>query len=65
MYLAGVQMSVAHQFTGEQQHRNLMAIARFCRGVSVDVEHFNAEGLRRGQRSEFAQHLLAQTASGA
>jgi hypothetical protein len=65
MYFVGVQMPVAHQFTGEQQHRNLMAVARFCGMVGIDVEHVNAEGVSFGQCCEFAQHLLAQAAPGA
>jgi len=65
MYFVGVQMSVAHQFTREQQHRDLMAIAHFRRGVGIDVEHIDAEGLRLGYHAKLAQHLLAQAAAGA
>ena len=63
MYFGGVQMSVAHQFTGKQQHRDLVAIAHFRLGVGVDVEHIDAEGLRLRHRAKLAQHLLAQAAA--
>src|ERR1700722_14138352 len=65
MYLLGVEVSMAHQFSPEKQHRNLMAVAHFRRSVGIDVEHIHAErtGLRQGR--ELAQHLLAKTAAGA
>ena len=59
MYLLGVQMLVTYQFTREQQHRNLMAIAHFRRGVGIDVDHIDADAGNGRQRGEFAQHLLA------
>jgi hypothetical protein len=65
MYLLKVQAPVAHQFTGEQQYRDLMAIARFCLNVGIDVEHVDGEGLHLGQSGELAQHLFAKPAPGA
>ena len=63
MYLLGVQMPVTHQFSGEKQHRNLVAIARSRRRVGIDVEHVDLEGAGLRQRGEFAQHLFAQAAT--
>ena len=63
MYLLQVQAPVAYQFTGEQQHRDLVAIARFCLDVGIDVEHVNGEGLHLGQGCELAQHLVAKPAA--
>jgi len=65
MYLLGVQASVAHQFSAEQQHRYFMSIAHFRRVVGVDVEHVDREAAGFRQCREFAQHFLAQAAAGA
>ena len=62
MYFVGVQMSVTDQFSGEQQHGDLVAIAGGSRRVGIDVEHIDLEGADFRQRGEFAQHLLAQAA---
>jgi hypothetical protein len=62
MYFLGVQVPVTHQFSREKQHRNLMAIAHFRRGVGVDVKHIDAKEARRGQGGKIAPHLLAQAA---
>ena len=63
MYLLGVQMPVTHQFSGEKQHGDLVAVARCRRPVGVDIEHIHPEGGSLRQRGKFAQHLLAQAAS--
>ena len=65
MYFFGVQVAVAHQFSAEKQHGNLVAVAHFRRVVGIDVEYIDAEGARGGQSGELAQHLLAKAASGA
>ena len=65
MYLLGVEVSMAHQFSPEKQHRNLMAITYFRRRVGIDVEHVHTEGNGCRQGRELAQHLLAKTAAGA
>ena len=65
MYFLGVEAPVTHQFSREQQHRNLVAIANFRGVVDVDVNHVDREGMRRRQCGEFLQHLLAQAAPGA
>jgi hypothetical protein len=62
MHFLGVQMPVTHQFSGEKQHGDLVAIACGRRRVGIDVEHINLEGANLRQRGEFAQHLLAQAA---
>ena len=62
MYFVGVQMSVTDQFSGEQQHGDLVAVTRCRRPVGVDIEHIDPEGISLRQRSERAQHLLAQAA---
>src|SRR5216684_3882913 len=62
MYFVGVQMPVTHQFSGEKQHGDLVAIARGRRRVGIDIEHIDLEGAGFRQRGEFAQHLLAQSA---
>ena len=56
-------MPMADQFSGEKQHRNLVAIARSRRRVGIDVEHVDSEGAGLRQRGEFAEHLLAQAAT--
>jgi len=63
MHFFGVQMPVTHQFSGEKQHGDLVAIARCRRRVGIDIEHINLEGANFRQRGEPAQHLLAQAAS--
>ena len=63
MHFLGVQMPVTHQFSGEKQHRNLVAIACSCRRVGIDVEHVDRERAGLRQRGEFAEHLLAQAAT--
>lgn len=62
MYFVGVQVPVAYQFSGEKQHRNLMAVAHFRRAVRIDVENIDAIAGGCRQRGKFAQHLLAQAA---
>ena len=62
MYFLGVEAPVTHQFSGEQQHGDLVAVARCRRPVGVDIEHVDFEGLSLRQRGERVQHLLAQTA---
>jgi len=62
MYFFGVQAAVTHQFSGKQQHRNLVAIAHSCGRVGIDVDYVDAKGPRRRQRGEFGQHFFAQAA---
>jgi hypothetical protein len=62
MYFFGVQTPVAHQFSGEQQHRNFVAVAHFRGGVGIDVEHIDAGLSGRRQLGKLRQHLLAQAA---
>jgi hypothetical protein len=64
MHFFGVQAAVAQQFTGEQQHRNLVAVANLSLGIGIDVAHIDAEPLRLRQCRELREHFLAQTASG-
>ncbi len=62
MHFLGVQMPVTHQFSGEKQHGNLVAIAHSRRRVGIDVEDIDLERAGLRQRGELAQHLLAQAA---
>src|SRR5260370_37936337 len=62
MHFLGVQMPVTHQFSGEEQHGNLVTIAHFRRGVGIDVKHFDLERTSLPQRGEISQHLLARAA---
>ena len=62
MHFLGVQMPVAHQFSGEQQHGNLVAIAHSRRGIGIDIEHIDLERAGLRQCAERNQHLLAQAA---
>src|ERR1700720_4444060 len=62
MHFLGVQMPVTHQLSGEEQHGNLVAIAHSRRGVGIDIEHIDLERTGLRQRSQLAQHLLAQAA---
>jgi len=64
MHFLGVQVPVTHQFSGEQQHWNLVAVARFHGVIGIDVDHIDGEGLSRRQGGESAKHLLAQSAPG-
>src|ERR1700688_102481 len=62
MHFLGVQMPVTHQFSGEKQHRDLVAVARCRRRVGIDIQHLDLEGVNFRQRGEFALHFLAQSA---
>ena len=64
MYLLDVQAPMAHQFPPEQQHRNLMAVAHFCRRVGIDIEHVDADRAGFRQRRQFEQHLIARARGG-
>ena len=44
MYLIRVQTAVTHQFSGEKQHRNLVAVADSGGGIRIDVQHIDVEG---------------------
>ena len=59
MYLIGVQTPVTHQFSGEKQHGNLMAVAHPGRGIRIDVNHVDTEARGFLQGREFHQHVLA------
>lgn len=63
MQLVGVQAPVTHQFSREQQHGNLVAIANPCCRVSIDIEHIDAVGLHSRQRMKLGEHFLAQAAT--
>ena len=59
MHFFGIQAPVTHQFSSVEQHRNLVAIAHFCRGICIHIEHIDA-GLGCGrQGGKLDQHLLA------
>ena len=64
MYLVGVQTPVTHQFSGEKQHGNLVAVAHLGRGICIDVEYVHPAGHGFLQGREFHQHVLAQSAAG-
>jgi hypothetical protein len=56
---------MAHQFSCEKQHRNLVTVAHFGRLVGIDIEHVDADraGFRQGRKLD--QHLFTQAAPGA
>ena len=65
MHLLGVQVAVANQFPGVQQHRNLVPIAQARRAVRIDVDHIHGHIARNAQRLKLAEHFLAEAAPGA
>ena len=62
MDLFGVQMPVANQFAREQQHRDLVAVARLQARISVHVEQIQRNTLGHGKCGELCLHFLAQCA---
>ncbi len=65
MYLHAVQMAVAHQFPGKEQHGNLVPPAHACGRIRIDVEHLDGNASSRRQRRECALHVIAQMTAGA
>ena len=60
MYLVDVQMAVAHQFSGKQEHGNFVPPARACGRIRIDVEHLDGMVPSRRQRGECAVQFIAQ-----
>ena len=60
-----VQMTVADQFAGQQQHRDFMAIAPTRRGIRIHVDDIHGDVGRLRPSREFREHFLAEPAFGA
>jgi hypothetical protein len=58
-HFLGIQMPVTHELTGEQQHRNLMAVAGAGGCVRVHVEHVKRIASGGWKPIERGTHLLA------
>lgn len=65
MHFLDVQTPMAYQFSGEQQHRNLVAIAGFRGRIGIDVENLDGMSCGGRQCGELQVQLLAQVAAGA
>ncbi len=59
MDLGGVEMAMADQFTGVQQHRNLMAVFHAHGRIAVDVDHLDGYAVNFRERRQRRQQLLA------
>ena len=64
IHLFGVQMPVADQFPGEQQHRDLVPVTGTRGYVGIHVDDVHRHTCRRRQRGEFGEHFLAKPATG-
>jgi len=64
MYFLGVQAAMTDQIAVEEQHGDLMAVARLDRGLAVDIDHIDADSRRCRQGSQLDLHLLTQSAAG-
>jgi len=64
MYFFGVQAAMTDQFTVQQQHRDLMAVARAGGSFAIDIDHIHCYFRRFRQRREGDQHLLTKPAAG-
>src|SRR5882672_4125230 len=62
LHFLGIQTSMTRQLPGVEQHRNLVSIAYFGRRIAIHVDYVDAGLGGGGQRSEFAQHFLAEAA---
>ena len=62
MHFVGVQAPVTHQFTGIEQHGNLVAVADPGRRIGIHIEYIDTGRGGGGQRGEFAEHFLAKAA---
>ena len=63
MHFLRIQMAVADQFTGKQQHGDLVAMAHAGGGIRIHVDHVDAVSRDTGQLAERSQQLVAQTAA--
>jgi len=64
MYFVRVQTAMTHQFSGEQQHGNFVAVTNPGGRIRIDVLHIDSEraafvGQAFLQARQFHQHLLA------
>jgi hypothetical protein len=59
IYFLRVQAAVAEQFSGKQEHRYLVPVARPCRRFLIDVDDIDGDPLGARQLAKFAQHFLA------
>ena len=54
-----IQAAVAQQFSRENEHRNLVPVARPRLWLQIDVDDIDGDSLRRRQSLKLAQHFLA------
>jgi hypothetical protein len=62
--LCPVQPSVAHQLTGEEKHRHLVAVSDARHRISVHITHLDGMIPRGRLRVQLREQLLAEMASG-
>ncbi len=59
MHFLGVQASVAHEFAGQHQHRNLVAEAFARGGILIDIHNVDRAASCLGNGLQLPQHLIA------
>ncbi|MEA3174230.1 MAG: hypothetical protein QOF42_1641 [Gammaproteobacteria bacterium] len=64
MQFLEIQAPVADQVSGQQQNRDLVAIAGASTGIRIDVQDIDSHRGHLRQSGKFAQHLLAKAAPG-
>lgn len=57
-------MSVAHQLAGDQQHRNLVAVAQACGRIAIHIDDIDRNAVGCRQRGQFGEHFLTERAAG-
>jgi hypothetical protein len=62
MYFFGIQATVAHQFSSQQENRYFVPVARFIARIVIDIDHIDRDAMCRRQRRKLAQHLVAKAA---
>jgi hypothetical protein len=53
---------MAHQFSGEQENRDFVPVARSNDGLTIHIDHIDRDSARRRQHRKLAQHLVAEAA---
>ena len=63
MHFLDIEPSVANEFPAHGEHRNLVPVAHARLGRCIDIDHIDADTLRRGEHAQRDQHVLAQPAA--
>ena len=64
MQFLQIQMTMTHQFSGQHQQGDFVAVTRAGGGIGIDIDDVDAQTCRFWHRSEFAEHFLAEAAPG-